>query len=212
MRVITSLILLTACVAFAGVSFGVNPIGPMPESYIGYKIGPVVPYHYLNIFNTSGHVYYHEEGYREYRDPPNYEYADTLTWSGSIMAPSLGTKVVLGNSELKPFVRLSAGMAFLLSLNAEINDEDDQEEIDEFIQDIKDGIKNPFVLTGGAGVEYFFTDRFSVGGEFIYRYATAGFYWEEYYDWGDGDWERDEVDVSLNLGGTSAGLWFNYYF
>lgn len=215
MRVITSLILLTACVAFAGVAFGVNPIGPMPESYIGYKIGPVVPYLSVNFFNAGGHFHWFEEGYNDAYDPPNYSDTITADWSGSVLMPTIGSKLVLGTTELKPFVRLAAGMPFLLSLNVDVVDsdyEDAQEDVDEIVADIKDGIRNPFILTGGAGVEYFFTDRFSVGGEFIYRYHTAGFYYEYYYEYSDGDWYRDEVDVQLNIGATSAGLWFNYYF
>ncbi|MBN2381002.1 hypothetical protein JXM67_14485 [candidate division WOR-3 bacterium] len=214
MNRVIALLAIMSCVAFAGVAFGVNPISTMPESYIGYKIGPVVPYLSLNFFNAGGHVFLKEEGYRDYRDPPNYEYGDTVTWSGSVLAPCLGTKIVFGDSELKPFLRLSAGMPFILTWNVEVNldDDDMEEDVEEIIADARDGLKNPFIVTGGAGVECLLTDRFSIGGEFLYRYVTSGFNYEYYYEYSGGDWYRDEVEIQANFGGTSAGLWLNFYF
>jgi hypothetical protein len=223
MRVITSLILLTACVAFAGVSFGINPLGSIPqlgvggimdayygdieglevnmkgsvpETYIGYRIGPVVPYLSLNLYH-AGFVF-------EYRDEDFPENNYTAEGGGSIFAPVIGTKFIFGPSELKPFVRVSAGMPFLLSLNLEVSDPDVQEDIDTVLTQIKEGTDTPLFLVGGAGVEYYLSDRFSVGGEFNYRLLKAGGEWEF--------WEDEFVEASGRIGSTSAGLWLNYYF
>ncbi|MBA7656711.1 hypothetical protein ES703_64638 [subsurface metagenome] len=206
MRLVASIILLSACVAFGGVAFGINPIGPMPETYIGYKIGPVVPSLSLHYFSLNGSVAYREA------DSDGYDYVFRVDWKGSILTPTFGTKLVLGSSDLRPFARVSAGLPFLTSIDVLVTDEDAQGEIENIIEDIKTGLKQPILLTGGAGVEYFPVERFSIGGEFIYRYATAGFHWEDYRDYGDGDWERQEVDVRTNFGATSAGLWLNFYF
>jgi len=213
MRAATSMLAVSARVAFAGVAFGVNPIGPMPETYIGYKIGPVVPYLSLSLVNAGGRIAYYWEDYDEYYDPPYREGGDTITFSGSVLAPTLGTKLVFGSSELKPFVRLSAGIPFLLTLNAEVSDEDEQEDIDEVIEDIREGLGTTLLLTGGVGVEYYFAERFSIGGEFNYHYLSSGGEWEYSDTASDGSWWwRDVYDVSGRIGGTSAGLWLNYYF
>jgi hypothetical protein len=209
-----------------GVAFGVNPIGPLPETYVGYKIGPVVPYLSLSFFNHSGRYEDYYERYDEDEfDTTYYEYADTVNWSGSVLAPTLGTKFVFGTTDLKPFVRVSGSMPFLLSVNVEINDDDDQEYIDSLITDFKQDLKPIFMFTFGAGVEYFFAEQFSIGGEFNYRLLTGG--WEyDYYDEWESEyydpiedttyyfqhWRREEYNVGGSIGGTCAGLWLNYYF
>lgn len=213
MRFAISLFLLTTCLAFAGVAFGVNPIGPMPETYVGYKIGPVVPYLSLSLVNAGGRIAYYWEDYDENYDPPYSEGGDTIKFNGSVLAPTFGTKLVFGPSELKPFIRLSAGIPFLLTLNAEVSDEDEQEYIDEVIEDIREGMGTTLLLTGGMGVEYYFADRFSIGGEFNYHYLSSGGEWEYSDTATDGSWWWREVyDVSGRIGGTSAGMWLNYYF
>ncbi len=197
MRVFTSLILLTACVAFAGVAFGVNPIGPMPESYIGYKIGPVVPALSFNFFNVSGSFEYRDVDFDE-------EYSGR--GSASIISPALSTKFLIGSSDLQPFIRLSAGMPLLLSVNVELDldDPDYEDEIDSIIDVAKDGLDATLVFAGGAGIEYFFAEKFSIGGEFKYGFVIAGGDWEVY--------ENEFIDVKGSIGRTSTGLWLNYYF
>lgn len=215
MRFVMGLLAISACVVFGGVAFGVNPIGPMPESYIGYRIGPVVPYLSLGFYNASGHDYYYYEYHEEYDGEEIYFYenADTAIWSGSILMPTLGTKVVLGAGDLKPFIRLSGGVPFLLSLKVEV-EEDDQERVDDIIEDLKENSR-ALMIAGGAGVEYYLTERFSIGGEFIYRYISGSTAWDEYDEYEDElyrEWERWDYDEVANIGMTSAGLWLNFYF
>lgn len=226
MRSVICFVLITACVAMGGVAFGVNPVGPLPETYIGYKIGSVVPYLSLSFLHHSGNYYEYGESYHEdVLDTTYNEYADTASWSGSILAPTLGTKLILGSTDLKPFVRVSGSMPFLLSLNATVNDPSWQEDIDTLMTNIKKDLKPIFLFTFGAGVEYYFSERFSIGGEFNYRLLTGGWNYEEYDEWEyteidpiTGDtliyhhWDRDIIGFGGNVGGTYAGLWLNYYF
>lgn len=206
MRFVTAIILLSACVAFGGVAFGVNPVGPMPETYIGYAIGPLVPSISLQYISFSGSFSLNEE----WSDGDRY--VVRADWKASVLTPTFGTKLIMGAADLRPFARVSVGLPILTSLDVLVTDEDAQGYIEDIIEDIKTGVRQPILLTGGAGVEHFFGEHFSIGGEFLYRYATVGFIWEDYRDLGDGEWERDEVDVMTNFGATSAGLWLNYYF
>jgi hypothetical protein len=192
MRYIAALILIATCAAFGGLAFGVNPIGPLRESYIGFEAGNVIPYGSLNFYNGK-------ESYKR-RDADDPEYSDTTIYRAGILIPTAGAKVFLGSgSELKPFVRASVGMPFLLYLRGYDNDYDAQEELDEFKEDL--GLM--LIYGGGAGVEYFFARSFSIGGEFNYRALSAGL--------------RDTYSgvitrTRLNIGGTSTGVWLNYYF
>lgn len=206
MRFVTTAFLLSICVAFGGVAFGINPVGPVPETYIGYKIGPVVPSLSLHYFNLNGKFTYSEE------DSDGYDYVTRVDWKGSILTPTLGTKVILGASDLRPFARVSLGLPFLTSIDVLATDEDVQADIEEIIEIIRVGLKQPILFTAGAGVEHFFADRFSIGAEFCYRYATAGFNWADFNDRGSGEWDREEVDVRTHFGSTGVGLWLNYYF
>lgn len=226
MRATITLLVLSACVAFGGVAFGVNPIGPMPETYLGYKVGPIVPYLSLSFINHSAHLNYYDESYDEWiDDTTHYEDEEEVTWKGSILAPTLGGKFVMGTSDLKPFFRISGSMPFLLSLDATVDDPDYQEDIDTALTQIKDGLKPFFLLTAGAGVEYFLSENFSIGGEFNYRLLTGGWEYEYYDEWVEeyidpvtGDtlyfdhWDREEINLGGIIGGTCAGMWLNYYF
>ena len=197
MRFAISFFLLVTCVAFAGVAFGVNPIGPMPETYIGYRIGPVVPQLAVNYGNFSGSFEYrYEDDGEEY----------TGEGKISVLAPTLGTKVLFGSSDLQPFIRLSVGMPFLLSLKVDldVDDPDIEDEVDDFLDELTEGLGPTFIFTGGAGIEYLFDERFSIGGEFKYRLVTVGGEWEFYED--------EFINLSGSIGGTSAGLWLNFYF
>jgi hypothetical protein len=103
--------------AFAGVAFGVNPLGSIPqlgvggivdiyygdiegleinlkgsvpETYIGYRIGPVVPYLSLNLYHAGFKFEYRDEDYPD----DNY----TAEGGGSILAPVIGTRFIFGPS------------------------------------------------------------------------------------------------------------------
>ena len=203
MRAIAALLLVTTCVAFGGVAFGVNPIGPVREVYVGYRIGQVVPQLSLDYGNFNGSLEYRDEDYDE-------EYSGKV--SISVLTPSVGTKLIFGNTDLKPFARASLGipiLSFKLDLDLDEYDEDEAL-IEDFVDIIKEGLGQPFIFTGGAGVEYFFADRFSIGGEFKYRLLTAGGKWEftedDLTNW------NGSIDLGGSIGGTSTALWLNYYF
>jgi hypothetical protein len=197
MRTFIVSLLLAICVGFGAVAFGVNPIGLIPEAYIGYKIGPVVPALSVNFVHFKGSFEYVDEYYDE-------EYSGI--GSISMMVPKLGAKILIGSSALQPFLRLSMGLPFILSTNLEldVDDPDVEDEIDDFIDDVMDGTRQTLILDCGAGVEYFLADQFSIGGEFKYGLLTAGGGWDIYDD--------ESIDVKGTLGGTSTGLWLNYYF
>ncbi|MBN2381001.1 hypothetical protein JXM67_14480 [candidate division WOR-3 bacterium] len=206
MRYVTCIVLLGTCVLFGGVAFGVNPVSSLPETYIGYKFGPVVPSLSVNYLNLNGSFTFSEE----WSDGDSY--VTRADWKAGVLTPTIGAKLLFGDSDLQPYLRISTGLPLLASLDVIVTDEDAQGFIEELIEDIKGGTKQPMIITGAAGVEFFPVERFSVGGEFLYRYATVGFFWDYYEDYGGGDWERYDVDVRTSLGGTTAGLWLNYYF
>jgi hypothetical protein len=203
MRTIAVLLLVTACVAFGGVAFGVNPIGPTREVYAGYRIGPVVPQLSVDYGSLNGSL--------EYRDEDNdEEYSGKVRMS--VLTPSVGTKLIFGNSDLKPFARASLGipiLSFKLDLDLDEYDEDEAL-IEDFVDIIKEGLGQPFIFAGGAGVEYFFADRFSIGGELKYRLLTAGGKWEFTED--DLTYWNGSIDLGGSIAGTSSALWLNYYF
>jgi hypothetical protein len=104
-------------------------------------------------------------------------------------------------------------MPFLLSLNLEVSDSAVQDDIDTVLTQIREGTDTPLFFVGGAGVEYYLSDRFSIGGEFNYHYLSSGGEWEYSDTASDGSWWwRDVYDVSGRIGGTSAGMWLNFYF
>lgn len=75
-------------------------------------------------------------------------------------------------------------------------------------EDFRDEM-NPFGLTIGKGVEYFFSDSFSIGGEMSFNLVLHSTSDDWYDDWDNSRYSRE---VSTRLGATLCQVTFNYYF
>ena len=79
-------------------------------------------------------------------------------------------------------------------------------------EDIKDGL-DLFGVKVGSGIENYFTESFSIGGEFSFSWIYHSVESESYdYDYYYGSESIDKYDIITTLGATIVQVTFNYYF
>lgn len=205
-----SVCLLFGLKSYSQFAFGVAPGLSTNSAYFGFKAGKVVPYVGFQYAGVA--INFEESG--EMWDDDEYDiipYSDDIKIKGSLMVPNIGVKVfAVEKNNLKAYFNLSVAKPFL---NAKF--EVDGEEIDEVSETVKD-IK----LFGGEfgfGVEYFFDDNFSVGGEFGLRYLHAKYsnsYEDEVYDYNTGTYEDVTIEntVKAGMNPTYSKISLNFYF
>ena len=197
--------------AMAQFSFGVSPGLTTNSAYFGYKINDkVVPY--VNFQYMNGRFKYEEKGERYDADVNAIvNYTDELQFNGSLIIPGIGAKYFFAEkNDIKAYGNLSIAKPFL-SGKASINDEEN-EEFSETLKDI-----NMWAGELGFGVEYFFSDNFSVGGEFGLRYLSVSYntsYEAFNYDPNTGTTVESttEQEYSLGFNPTYSKISLNYYF
>ena len=205
MKKLILLLLFVTVLGFKGFSqfaFGVSPGLNASNAYFGWKAGAVVPYVSLMYANVGFKMDYSDH------------YFDGLDWQtvthdmkigGHLIMPTIGVKVfVVQKNKLNGYFNLAVTKPFLRA-KAE-SDGVEEEEVSQMLKDIK--------LIGGNfgfGVEYFFDDNFSVGGEYGIQ-ALMGKY-EDVYDYvNNGEPAQEKTTYKPRLAPTYAKISLNFYF
>ena len=168
--------------ASAQAVFGVTPGIGLHNAYLGIKFNNLVPFVSLQYLNAD------------------YEYAEedyTEDFSGSLLIPTLGAKWFIGGqNSIKSYLQLAVSKP-IVSGKLEYDGEEDP--------DFGDAINNLSLFGAelGFGVEYFFDDHFSIGGEYGLRMVTGKF---------EVDDEFDAYTVKAAIRPTYSKVSFNYYF
>jgi hypothetical protein len=171
-----SVCLLLGLKGYSQFSFGVSPGLSTNTAYFGFKIGKVVPY--VGLQYASAHL--------------NVEVGDTIDGKVSLIVPEVGVKFfAIEKNKLKAYFNLNVTKPFIsgkLTQNGT--------EMDSFGETLKD-VK----LIGGNfgfGVEYFFDDNFSVGGEYGVQYLHGK------YD--------EDFGIKVGVVPTYSKISLNFYF
>ena len=130
--------------------------------------------------------------------------------NGRLWKYRLGGKLYLSKKNVKPYL---IGEYFKVDPKATISlKSDGTEELKDINDSLQDFLKriNWWGVTVGFGAEYFFTENFSLGGEFGYTLSRLGYRqtWEE----DEGPMGIEELNVDLNTGETYTALTLNYQF
>lgn len=215
----TKILLLFVVAFFASPVFGqfyfnVSPGLNLNTASFGYKAGNFVPYAGLQMMNLKFNL---NENDFDYDTPGTlYEIEREVTMKGGIYMPTLGAKYfVIQNNKLKAFVGLALTKP-ILKAKLELT-EDGQTIDEEFTDEFKKTVDNIKIFGGevGFGVEYFFDQNFSVGGEFGLRYMNVNFKQErEDEEYNGVDYENviRKTDVTLNIIPTYTKVSLNFYF
>ncbi|MFQ6675655.1 MAG: hypothetical protein ACE5LH_04835 [Fidelibacterota bacterium] len=200
------------------LSSGVRVGGPSQSYYVTLlTFGPFRPILGLDFWGGSFKVSY------DYRYEENY-YGDRLVddtrleseGSLRLFMPRAGIKYFRGQKDaLKSYV-LAEGFIVIPTVSFEATVNGEKEELkDEDRKRIKDGLD--FIgITLAVGTEYFFSDQFSIGGEFgmnwlLWDYSDSDS--DSYYGSSDYNWtSTTKYDAKAKLGGSFARMTLNYYF
>jgi hypothetical protein len=199
---------------FGQFTFSVSPGISLNGATFGYKVGKIVPYVGIQMINAKLGV---ENNSFDYNTPGTLiETVNNTDIKANIFVPTIGAKYFfIQSNKLKAFAGLSLSKPII---HAKVTNEENgvvqtNTGIDQTVSDIND-IK---IFGGelGFGVEYFFDDNFSVGGEFGLRYLTGKFSQKRNGTAYDGIANHNVVrytDVNLNLMPTFSKISLNFYF
>lgn len=167
----------------AQLAFGVSPGLQMNGAYVGYKFND-------RLMGTFSFQYY---GVSSKID----DSGDETKFSAALIVPSVGIKYFLPRqNQIQPYLTLNLSKP-IVSGKLEYDGEPDEE--------FEDAIDNLSLLGVGFGfgVEYFFDENFSLGGEYGFQFLSAK------YDISD---EFDDIEFTGSFNPTYTKLTLNYYF
>ena len=199
---IITVILLMSSVSFSygQYVFGVSPGIGLNTAYVGYNVdNRFVPFFGLQYLNAR--FKYEESGFE----------SDEMTVSGSLLIPNIGLKYyVKQQNSLQAYLSLTLSKP-ILSGKMEYDGVEDK--------DFNDEIKKISMWGSeiGFGVEYFFDENFSLGGEFGLRYIHLKYddsFRDEQYNPETDDYEVVNVEnvYKLNISTTFSKISLNFYF
>ncbi len=196
---------------YSQCSFGVSPGIGLNSAYFGYKIdNKIVPYIGFQYLNAK--FKYEESGERFDWDLYRaVSYSEKNEFSGSLYIPNIGVKYfVKQQNKLQAFFSLNFSKP-LISGKLQYNGDEDG--------DFKDAIKNIKMWGGelGFGVEYFFDENFSIGGEFGLRYIHLKYNESNeasFYNPDTGNDQNTEIEdtFKFNMSPTFSRVSLNFYF
>jgi len=219
---VLSAILVTATLSSAGVIFSIRPGAPAHGMQLGFGSGkPVNPfigfdYGFFRISQETDYTYY--DYYDTLDDNGNWvEVVDTITTDVDMklamhfLIPNAGLKINFKHKKLSPYLKLGFAYIFPIASFSYTLDGEDMTQDPEFkkmADEMKDNVRSAVTTLGiscGFGTEYFFSDAFSVGGEFSFNLALNKMNF--------GMSELDfAVDVGAAFGITQSTISFNFYF
>ncbi len=156
-------ILVSGCATYGQFTFSVSPGLSLNAASFGYKFNKVVPFIGFQYFGTSASYDYNYKDF-DFNSGTIVDMSQSSKGRVNLIMPNIGAKYFLFEKEN---VKASATLNFtkpIIAAKAEIDGEDD-----EFLNDAIKGIS----LWAGElsfGAEYFFSEQFSLGGEFGFRY------------------------------------------
>jgi hypothetical protein len=210
-----SVCLLFALKGYSQFAFGVAPGIRMNTAYFGIKLGKVVPYVGFQLVNAG--VTYNATG-SEWTGTALEEFDHELKISGNLYVPDIGVKFFLiQKNKLNAYINLNIAKP-LIRAKYQVDGED----VEAFTYGgeagpINDVLKHVNMWGGelGFGVEYFFDDNFSVGGEYGIAYIRGSYKdeWEEDV-WNGSAYQSEDFTskVAVHIMPTYSKVSLNFYF
>jgi hypothetical protein len=220
-----------------GFVFGIKPGNTINSASFGIKMGNLVPTIGADLIWITASGTYTDENYSSYYgwSGDYYEYRsideDDVSGSAFLLIPSIGMKMYMGDKSVRPYLlgNIFFSLPFVSAesesryesweyINGELEwhyidiDDDDLDKEDEEL--IEDAL-GFWGVTLGGGAEYFFSEHFSVGGEYGLRLVFGGVEAsdEDRSSYGDEEYvDAFSTEVSASVRVTYAVISLNYHF
>lgn len=230
----TGLLLSSTCLFAQGGLFTSFKLGiPFSSTSIGLQIGSLAVYGGVGIIRISADYDYESTSYEaEWDSGYLYKYrerTENLKGSAQLIMPHIGVRLNMGGEAVKLYLNgniqitipsvegRSEYRSVYYNPDGTIWDIDEDEyelseEDQEKVQDVLDFVS----VSLGFGTEYYFSNGFSIGGEFGLRLFRTSFEFEEVdediYE-GTVDWREEwKATAEASLGTTYTQFTLNYYF
>jgi hypothetical protein len=199
---------------FGQFYFSASPGLNLNGASFGYKVGKIVPYVGFQMMNAKFTL---ETNEFDWTTPGTLDEHNMKTEvKANLFIPTIGAKYfIIENNKLKAFVGLGLTKPII---KAKMDFTYDGDAVNEdFKEEVEDAVDNVKMFGGelGFGVEYFFDDNFSVGGEFGLRYLKTKYTQDtQGSEWNGNDYEdvTNKTEVNLNLMPTYTKISLNFYF
>jgi len=208
---ITLIVMFSVSFIYGQLTFGVSPGIGFNSAYFGFKVkDKFVPYISIQYLNAS--TKYEESGQRfDYDLYQIVSYTETDEFKLNLFIPDLGLKYFIKQQNtLKAYLSLNLSKPFISGKQTYEGEED---------EDFNEYIKNMRIWGGefGFGIEYFFDENFSFGGEFGLRYIHYKYkdsYEYEIYNPDTDEYQDVTIEESykFNTSPTYSKISLNYYF
>lgn len=206
---IAALLLCCGMAHADGWVFGVKPGGHINTSYFGMERGNLVFYGGLDLLRISAE--YNMSSTET--NGSTYTYDSELKGSALMLIPRIGAKFRISSHALRPYLYADVFKAFP-SVTLEGSETSGGVTVSVQLTDYEDYAKDILGIFGfniGFGAEYYFSEHFSLGGEYSFRWISTSATDEgtESYRGYTETWE-DELKASLMASYANAVL--NFYF
>jgi hypothetical protein len=206
-------LILASQFSFGQLAFGVKPGATLNSAYAGLKIGGIV------VFGGFEFIHGGADIDLTYKDTGYPDDVSKMHYSANLYVPYVGAKMFLLHSgSVKGYVTATISKPWV---SASIQPDSGKEAIAyDFTSShgdkatVKDLVSNTSLwgLSVAFGSEYFFSDNFSLGGEFGIRYLIGS--WKKTIKTYSSPTETatETVDVGVGVSSTYSTLTLNYYF
>lgn len=208
---VIALLIVLVTKSYSQMTFGISPGIGVKGAYFGYKIkNKIVPYIGFQHFGLN--YEYSESGQKyDYMLDEVVDFKNDFSFSGNLYIPTLGVKYFLKeHNKIKPYFSVNVSKPIISAKRKDNNEED---------ENFKELIKSAKIWGGefGFGVEYFFDENFSIGGEFGIRYFHLKYkdsYTNTDYDYNTNEEVETKVNQSykFSTNPTFSRISVNYYF
>jgi hypothetical protein len=207
--VVTMFVLIIASqFSFGQLAFGIKPGETLNSAYAGLKLGGLVVFGGFEYIHGGANIDFtaKQTGF------PDDKYINEKL-SGNLYVPYVGAKMfLLSSGSVKGYVTGTVSKPWL---SASVQPDSGKEAVawtdykgaKTYVKDVVSDI-SLWEFSVAVGSEYFFSDNFSVGGEFGFRYLV-GSYKKTIQTSAT---SSVAVDISAGLSATYSTLTLNYYF
>lgn len=195
---VIAIALLVPVVASAMI-FSVSPGQLLQGGQLSKSYGKFQPYIGLDIMGASGKVRLEDNASTAYEE---------ITASAMLYIPNIGARYYFGSSEVKPYV-YAGFLKSIATVSAKTKTETAESEFEGDSKDQLTSLLGFWGVNAGFGAEYPFSEHFSVGSEYGFRYLRT----HAKGDGFDGALGADLTDeITASLKSSTVRVILNYRF